>query len=81
MGTVSHDQIIGIDVNRDWLDSHCLPNDQRLRLPNTAEGQGWPARCWSLRCRNVVRPRANKPPRLRAALIKAGDKGSRQTTW
>lgn len=38
MNTVSHDRIIGIDVSRDWLDVHCLPDCQRLRLPNTAEG-------------------------------------------
>ena len=31
--TLSHDQIIGIDVSRDWLDIHCLPENHRLRLP------------------------------------------------
>ena len=38
MDTVSQDQIIGIDVSRDWLDIHCLPDGKRLRLPNTFEG-------------------------------------------
>ena len=28
----------GIDVSRDWLDIHCLPDGKRLRLPNTVEG-------------------------------------------
>ena len=30
--------IIGIDVSRDWLDIHCLPDGHRLRLPNTSDG-------------------------------------------
>lgn len=30
--------IIGIDVSRDWLDVHCLPEGRRLRLPNTGIG-------------------------------------------
>lgn len=38
MNTVSQDRIIGIDVSRDWLDIHCLPDGRRLRLPNTDEG-------------------------------------------
>jgi transposase len=38
MNRVSHSAIIGIDVSRDWLDIHCLPDDYRLRLPNTAVG-------------------------------------------
>lgn len=38
MDTVSQDWIIGIDVSRDWLDIHCLPDGKRLRLPNTVEG-------------------------------------------
>ena len=38
MNTVSQNQIIGIDVSRDWLDIHCLPNDHRLRIANTAQG-------------------------------------------
>jgi len=38
MNKVSHDQIIGIDVSRDWLDIHCLRDGHRLRLPNTADG-------------------------------------------
>lgn len=38
MEKVAHDRIIGIDVSRDWLDLHCLPDGKRLRLPNTHEG-------------------------------------------
>ncbi|WP_370161435.1 IS110 family transposase [Limimaricola soesokkakensis] len=38
MSRIPHSAIIGIDVSRDWLDVHCLPDGQRLRLPNTAEG-------------------------------------------
>lgn len=40
MNKLSHDRIIGIDVSRDWLDIHCLPDGHRLRLPNTASGHG-----------------------------------------
>ena len=38
MNKLSHDRIIGIDVSRDWLDIHSLPDGQQLRLPNTASG-------------------------------------------
>lgn len=38
MNKVTRDRIIGIDVSRDWLDVHCLPEGQRLRLPNTEKG-------------------------------------------
>jgi transposase len=38
MDNLSHGRIIGIDVSRDWLDIHCLPSNQRLRLPNREEG-------------------------------------------
>ncbi len=38
MNTISHDRIIGIDVSRDWLDIHCLPDGHHLRLPNTGYG-------------------------------------------
>ncbi|MGB7433715.1 MAG: IS110 family transposase [Ahrensia sp.] len=40
MDTVTQAEIIGIDVSRDWLDIHCLPDDARERLPNTDEGHG-----------------------------------------
>lgn len=40
MDTITQEAIIGIDVSRDWLDVHCLPSNQRLRFPNTAEGHG-----------------------------------------
>jgi transposase len=38
MGAISQKQIIGIDVSRDWLDIHCLPDGHRLRIANTARG-------------------------------------------
>jgi transposase len=38
MDTVSQGQIIGIDVSRDWLDIHRLPEGQFERFPNTNVG-------------------------------------------
>ena len=38
MDTVSQDVIIGIDVSRDWLDIHRLPEGQYERFPNTDAG-------------------------------------------
>ena len=38
MSKVSHERIIGIDVSRDWLDIHRLPDGWRFRLPNTKVG-------------------------------------------
>lgn len=38
MNTISPEQVIGIDVSRDWLDIHCLPDGLCLRLPNAPEG-------------------------------------------
>lgn len=38
MSRIPHPAIIGIDVSRDWLDIHCLPDGHRLRLPNTSDG-------------------------------------------
>ncbi len=38
MSNISQDAIIGIDVSRDWLDIHCLPEGQYERLPNTDAG-------------------------------------------
>jgi len=38
MNMIAPEQIIGIDVSRDWLDVHCLPDGRSLRLANTAEG-------------------------------------------
>lgn len=38
MDTVTQPSIIGIDVSCDWLDIHCLPSNQRQRLPNKDEG-------------------------------------------
>lgn len=38
MSKISQDQIVGIDVSRDWLDIHCLPDGERLRWPNNDDG-------------------------------------------
>ena len=38
MDTVSQGQIISIDVSRDWLDIHRLPEGQFERFPNTNVG-------------------------------------------
>ena len=38
MNPLSHPEIIGIDVSRDWLDIHCLSDGRQLRLPNTDDG-------------------------------------------
>jgi len=38
MGKISQATIIGIDVSRDWLDIHCLPEGKRVRLANNLEG-------------------------------------------
>lgn len=40
MKDIAQTPILGIDVSRDWLDIHCLPDGQRARLPNGAEGHG-----------------------------------------
>ena len=38
MDNLSHGRIIGIDVSRDWLDVHCLPDGHRVRVPNAPAG-------------------------------------------
>lgn len=38
MSKAPQTRIIGIDVSRDWLDIHCLPEGKRTRLPNKAAG-------------------------------------------
>ena len=38
MDNLSHGRVIGIDVSRDWLDVHCLPDGHRVRLPNVPAG-------------------------------------------
>lgn len=38
MNNLSQGRIIGIDVSRDWLDIHCLPDGKRHRFPNTDQG-------------------------------------------
>ena len=38
MSTLSHLEIIGMDVSCDWLDIHCLSDSRQLRLPNTDAG-------------------------------------------
>ena len=38
MNNLSHSRIVGIDVSRDWLDLHCLPDGHRCRVPNAPAG-------------------------------------------
>lgn len=38
MNMVSPERVIGIDVSRDWLDIHCLPDGRCLRIPNSPDG-------------------------------------------
>ncbi len=38
MKPLTHPAIVGIDVSRDWLDIHCLPEGKRMRLRNTDDG-------------------------------------------
>jgi transposase len=38
MDRLSQNQIIGIDVCRDWLDVYCLPDGYRRRLSNSPDG-------------------------------------------
>lgn len=38
MDNLSHGRVIGIDVSRDWLDLHCLPDGHRCRVPNASAG-------------------------------------------
>ncbi len=38
MNTVPFERVIGIDVSRDWLDIHCLPDRTCLRVPNAPDG-------------------------------------------
>lgn len=38
MDNLSHDRVIGIDVSRDWLDVHCLPDGHCCRVANAPEG-------------------------------------------
>lgn len=38
MEKLTHGRIIGIDVSRDWLDVHCLPDGQRHGMPNDDDG-------------------------------------------
>ena len=38
MDNLSHGRVIGIDVSRDWLDLHCLPDGHRVRAPNAPAG-------------------------------------------
>lgn len=45
MDNLTQSAIIGIDVSRDWLDIHCLPEGKRMRLPNKVEGHAQVAQC------------------------------------
>ena len=38
MDNLSHGRVIGIDVSRDWLDVHCLPDGPRCKVPNALAG-------------------------------------------
>ena len=38
MDNLSHCRVVGIDVSRDWLDLHCLPDGLQCRLPNGPKG-------------------------------------------
>lgn len=38
MDNLSHGRVIGIDVSRDWLDVHCLPDGHCVRVPNAPAG-------------------------------------------
>jgi len=38
MDNLSHGRVIGIDVSRDWLDVHCLPDGHRCKVPNAPPG-------------------------------------------
>ena len=38
MDDPSHGRVIGMDVSRDWLDLHCLPDGLQCRMPNEPEG-------------------------------------------
>jgi transposase len=38
MDNLSHGRVIGIDVSRDWLDVHCLPDGHCCKLPNAPAG-------------------------------------------
>src|SRR6056297_339168 len=38
MDNLSHGRVIGIDVSRDWLDLHYLPDGFRRRIRNSPEG-------------------------------------------
>ena len=38
MNTATQQEIIGLDVSRDWLDLHCLSDSRQLRLPSTDAG-------------------------------------------
>lgn len=38
MDNLPHGRVIGIDVSRDWLDVHCLPDGHRCRVANAPAG-------------------------------------------
>lgn len=38
MDNLSDGRVIGIDVSRDWLDVHCVPDGHRVRVPNAPAG-------------------------------------------
>ncbi|MFC6688101.1 IS110 family transposase [Jhaorihella thermophila] len=73
MNRVAYGQIIGIDVSRDWLDIHCLPDGHRLRVPNTDKGHACLAELACERAALVCfEATGGQEWRLWAALDKAG---------
>ena len=73
MERATQDAIIAIDVSRDWLDIHCLPNGQRQRLPNTEDGHAQVANlASSLRALVCFEATGGQEWRLWSALDAAG---------
>ena len=61
MSPLSHSEIIGIDVSRDWLDIHCLSDSRQLCLPNTDAGHAELERMASDRTALVCFGSVNEP--------------------
>ncbi len=61
--------IYGRDMSRDWLATHCLPDGQRHRMPNTDDGH------------RSVRPRSQAGGRDSAARRPAGRSGGSGQLW
>jgi hypothetical protein len=59
MDNLSHGRVIGIDVSRDWLDLHCLPDGHRARMPNAPAGHAAVADLASVNA-DLIFPRSAK---------------------